>query len=193
MDNNISFTSLIKPVNTLNFMFRTDRIPLNNFVDYPWTCKESRKAQSAFTTSVLDCTMCGITDGKDVFMMHICPTKSANADFSKIKQFMEDKINLKNLNLRAVVIGGKYYPDDKVSLKLFDNFVSFLKKQNIPTSYLRGGDVYESVDIAYTSNSDEWIISSKYLDPFIGKLKPQEVLSKIFSKIFISDCDEITY
>ncbi len=190
---NISFTSLIKPVKMSKFMFRTDKIPVNNFVSYPWTCKESRKAQSAFTTGVEDCTMCGITDGKDVFMMHICPTKSANADFSKIKQFIEDKVNLKNLNLNAVVIGGKYYPDDKRSLKLFDNFVNFLKKQNIPTSYFRGGDVYERVDIAYTSSSDEWIVASRYLDPFIDKLGPQEVLSRIFPRICIADCDEITY
>ena len=68
-----------------------------------------------------------------------------------------------------------------------------MKKQNIPTSYFRGGDVYERVDIAYTSSSDEWIVASRYLDPFIDKLGPQEVLSRIFPRICIADCDEITY
>lgn len=189
----ISFTSLIKPVKTEKFMLKTDLIPLCNFVDYPWTCKESRKAQSAFTTGVEDCTVCGITDGKDVLMMHICPTKAANANFSDISDFIKDKVDLKKDNLNALVAGGKFNPDDKRSLTLFDNFVKFLQQHNIPVSYLRGGDVYESVDIAYTSSSDEWIIASRYLDPFIEKLNPKEVLGKIFPKILVSDCDEITY
>ena len=111
MENNITFTSIIRPVKKSVFDKAAGHISSKNFVDYPWNCSQSVRGQESYTTGVLDCTMCGITDGQDVFMMHICPTKKENSNFSKIKDFMLNKIDFKNKDLSAFVIGAKDYPD----------------------------------------------------------------------------------
>lgn len=189
---NITFTSAIRPIKSDKFRRIIDMISAENFVDYPWTCRESRKASEAYTVGILDCTMCGITDGKDVFMMHICPTTSENSDFLAIKKYITDRVDLNNKNLRALVLGAKENPS-KYSTKLFDKFVKLLTKYKIPTTSLRGGNIYETVDVAYKSANDEWLISSYYFDEFIKKESPGTVLNKIFKTIKVADGDVITY
>lgn len=188
---NITFTSLIRPVRSSDFIAAEKKVSPRNFVKYPWTVNESINASSAYTKDIVDCTMCGITDGKEVLMLHICPTMDKNSDFKQIKDFLLKKINFKSKNLNAVVLGAKYYPDDKRSLKLFDNFVKFLKSKKVPTTMLRGGEVYEPVNVMYKSQNDEWIIASKYLDNFINKDQPINVLKRIFPEIKLSVFDEI--
>lgn len=192
MENNITFTSIIRPVKKSVFDKAAGHISSKNFVDYPWTCSQSVRGQESYTTGVLDCTMCGITDGQDVFMMHICPTKEENSNFSKIKDFMLNKIDFKNKDLSAFVIGAKDYPDDKTSYRLFDNFIKFLKSKGVPTTSIRGGDVYEPVDVLYRSQNDEWLIASRYLDRFVGKEPPEKVLNHIFPEIKLIEDDIIT-
>ena len=101
MEKDITFTSTIRPVKKALFDKIRITIPDNKFVDYPWTCKESVRGKSACTTNIRDCTMCGITDGQDVFMMHICPTQDANSNFLKIKDFILKRVNFKKENLRC--------------------------------------------------------------------------------------------
>lgn len=189
---NISFTSLIRPVRTFEFDAASRQIPKKNFVDYPWTCKESVKAVGAYTKDVLDCTMCGITDGQKVFMMHICPTNIENSNFYKIKNYLLKKVDILNKNLSALVLGGKQTPEDGRSIALFDNFVNFLESKGIPTTSLRGGTTYEPVNVLYTSKNDEWLISGSYLDSFINKEAPEMVLGKIFPDIKLAPDDIIT-
>ncbi len=189
---NVSFTSLIRPVSSVEFYKATKKISYLNHVCYPWTIKESVKAPDAYTCDIIDCTMCGITDGKKVLMLHICPTMDANSDFSKIKEYLLKKINFKSKKLNAVVLGAKYYPDDNRSYKLFDNFIKFLKSQKVPTTTIRGEEIYEPVDVLYRSKNDEWLIASEYLDKFINKEHPLKLLKRIFPKIQLSDFDQIT-
>lgn len=189
---NISFTSAIRPVSSAEFQKSIEKISYQNHVCYPWTIRESVKAADAFTFDIIDCTMCGITDGEKVLMMHICPNMDTNADFSKIKDYLSKKINFKSKNLNAVVLGAKYYPDDNRSFKLFDNFIKFLKSKKVPTTTVRGGEVYEPVDVLYKSQTDEWIIASKYLDNYIHKDQPINVLKRIFPEIKLSAFDKIT-
>lgn len=187
----ISFTSYIKPVTTSQFNAAARLITKKNFVDYPWTCKESKKAASAYTTDVLDCTMCGITDGRDVFMMHICPTSSENSNFLKIKNFLLKKINFENKDLSALVLGGKIFTDDNRSINLFYNFTNFLQSKHIPTTILRGGKIYEPVNVLYSSRKDEWLVASQYLDSFVNKEASKTVLEKIFPTIHLAVDDVI--
>ena len=191
MEKNITFTSLIRPIKSNLFYDIAFGMPKKNSVNYPWTVSQSVCAPQAYTTGVIDCTMCGITDGKDVFMMHICPTRKENSNFTTIKQFLLNKINFNNKDLSALVVGGRYYPHSNNSYKLFDNIVNFLKSKKVPTTTLKGKDIYEGVDILYRQQNDEWLISSKYLDNFINKEAPGVVLKKMFPEINVSDCDII--
>lgn len=191
MEKDITFTSTIRPVKKALFDKIRITIPDNKFVDYPWTCKESVRGKSACTTNIRDCTMCGITDGQDVFMMHICPTQDANSNFLKIKDFILKRVNFKKENLSAFVLGAKEFPDDSRSSKLFDKFVNFLKSKGVPVTSIKGDDVDEPVDVLYKSKNDEWLISSYYLDRFIGKEPPEKVLKRIFPHIELAEDDII--
>lgn len=191
MNDNITFTSAIRPIKTSLFEDLISDISKRHSVNSPWTCAESRRGKQVYTTGIIDCTMCGITDGKDVFMMHICPTKPENAKFSKIKEFMQDKIDFTNKNLKAVVLGARFYPDSNKSYKLFDNFVKFLKSKNVDTTTLKCGDIYAQVDVLYRKDRDEWLIASKYLDSYVDKLPPGTALKKLFKEIELSKSDMI--
>lgn len=191
MKDNITFTSVIRPVKTSLFDDIVSDISKKNEVNYPWTCRQSRRGKEVFTRGIIDCTMCGITDGKDVFMMHICPTKPDNAIFSKIGEYIQKNVDFSNKNLRAFVLGSRYYPNNNKSYTLFDNFVNFLKSKNVHTTSFKGGDIYEEVDVLYRKDRDEWLVASKYLDKYINKEPPGVILRKIFKNVELSKYDMI--
>lgn len=70
----VSFTSRIRMVPLNEFRSAVANLPRKNFVSEPWTIKESVLADKAYTSDILDCTVCGLTDGQKVLLMHICPT-----------------------------------------------------------------------------------------------------------------------
>ena len=82
--NNISFKSTIKPITKEQFNKIVLNYGLKNSVDYPWTVKETIISKNAYTEGVYDCTVCGIKDGINIILMHICPTRKENYFFSKI-------------------------------------------------------------------------------------------------------------
>ena len=94
---NIAFKSTIKPVNVREFCTIANRIGEKGFVNYPWTINQSVIGKDAFTTGVIDCTVCGITDGEKVLLTHICPTVKGNMDFKKIENFIKSLIKCQKL------------------------------------------------------------------------------------------------
>ena len=79
--NDISFTSRIRHCTKNEFNMVANRIGVKNYVGYPWTIKESVCSDSAYTRSIADCIVCGITDGLKVLLIHLCPTNAENFDF----------------------------------------------------------------------------------------------------------------
>ena len=102
--NNISFQSKIRPVNREQFYKSIYSHPMNASVEYPWTVKETVYATKANTTGVLDCTVLGLTDGIKVFLMHICPTRKENYYFSKIADYIKEKIDLKKHRVYITIL-----------------------------------------------------------------------------------------
>ena len=154
--NNVSFKSTIRPVGHWEFHRLTNGIQVNQHVKYPWTIKESVLSNKALTKDVYDCTVCGITDGLKVLMMHICPTRSENNDFSKIIDYIKKNINLANENLQGFLFGSRKTSPGNQSKEIFENFETFLQECKIPYSKIKGSSHYS--DIAYISEIDEWII-----------------------------------
>lgn len=187
--NDITFTSSIRLVKTDLFNKTVSAIPKNHFVAAPWTCKESVKAAEAYTNRIMDCTLCGITDGKDVFMMHICPTENENKHFAKIKEYLKERIDLNNPDLQGFLLGARDYPDDKSSVALFDKFVELFKSLKIPFSRFKGSDNSNSLNVAYFSSKDEWLISSYPIDKFVGKKPSEELLKSVFQNVKLSNED----
>lgn len=187
---NISFTSLIRPVGKKEFSQLTSAIDRKNFVSYPWTVKESVKAAKAYTTGVCDCTVLGITDGKDVLMMHLCPTQSANKNTFELKRFIEQKMNIKNPDLQAILIGSK---ETKPSEQLYDTLKDIMINYKIPLSELKIISNGCQIDTAYSSQKDEWIVTCSKIDKFLrsGIKDSFEILKNTFKHVNISDCDEI--
>lgn len=85
--------------------------------------------------NILDCTVCGLTDGHQVLLMHICPTNPKNKSFNLIERFIKDRICLDDSNLQGFILGSKLNnPETPLSEELFEKFVKFMKDYKIPFS-----------------------------------------------------------
>jgi len=188
---NINFKSTITLTSPTTFFNKVCSIGKRNFVDSPWTVKQSVFAPSAFTTDVFDCTTLGLSDGQKVLLLHICPTNIQNANLKKIQQYIENKIDLTNEYLQGFILGGKYNNiHSPKSIRNFEFFENIFKKFNIPYSAFKGGNYTNHV--AYSSVKDEWLIANALLENDIVKNKtPEEAAKFIFDNIKIADCDEL--
>ncbi len=194
MDNNISFTSNIKLVTMPEFRQIASKIGQRHAVNAPWTIKESKLASSAYTTGILDCTVCGLTDGQSVLLNHICPTNLDNSNFAKIERFIRNKVDLQNPDLQGFILGSKAnLPKSPYSVPLFDKFVDFMNRHNIPFSQFKGGQFENHV--AYSSQTDEWIISNDLVKDWLKDVFPdvKPVFNRIFDKVEVSKLDELSW
>lgn len=187
MQNNITFTSGIRAIPCKQFSTEFSRISSKNSVDYPWTLAESVKSNSAYTRGVADCTVCGITDGKDVLLMHVCPTMKTNHNVSGLRQFIARNIDLKNENLQGILIGSK---QNKLSQNIYNMFLDFLNNFHIPFSELKIAN--DKVNVGYMSSTDEWLVSSLKMDKLLNKGEnSKDIFTNTFEKVTISVVDEI--
>jgi hypothetical protein len=102
----INFKSRIRAC-SLNEFKHTANSCKKHFVDFPWTTKESVYATKAYTTDVYDCTVCALTDGLKVLLLHICPSIEKNLRFNKIEKYILDKIDINNENLQGFLLGSR--------------------------------------------------------------------------------------
>ena len=192
---NISFQSRIKFVNKEDFKKIVSSHGKQNAVCYPWTVNESLVAKEAYTEGVFDCTVCGITDGLKVLLMHICPTRKENQDFSKITEFMKNKLDLFNSNKHGFLLGSKdikFLGED--SLILFDNFEKFFQENQISYSKIKGGMSIN--DVAYSSKKDEWLVSHDFYDSKRCKRlfkTPLNYLKNKYDEVEISSLDKLSW
>ncbi len=185
--NDITFTSRIKAAPRPEFVQQAFQIGRKNLVDAPWTLKESVKATGAYTKGVCDCSVLGLTDGKDVLMLHLNPANGATPN--EIKNFITKKIDIKNPYLQAIIIGAK---DTRISQLLSENLTKIVKDFDIPLTELKTSAPGCWLDLAYSSVSDEWLISCEKIDELIEKgIKDSKtIFNKIFQKVELADCDE---
>ena len=194
MDNNISFTSLIKPVGLGAFHTIAARMPQTSYVAPPWTLKEAALAADVFTKSVMDCSVYILSDGQKAKMYHICPGCADAKNFGKVEKDIEATFDLNSEDIEAFVLGAK--PPYKVgdeSYELFEKFEKFSEKYNIPTTILKGGSGERS--FAYSSTTDTLYIANT--EPFNRDFKqlasPLDVLKNWFDKVVIHSKDNVTF
>ncbi len=183
----ISFTSSIRGVSSTEFNRLISKCTKQNFVDYPWTIKETKKAADVYTKSIADCTACVISDGQEAIMLHLSPENSNNHAFSLVLQHLRNLIDLKNPNLQAILVGSK---NTSKSQDIFSKFKILLEQLNIPYSTLKNSS--KPVNIAYSSTNDEIIVSNIDIDKKIRKgLASKDILTSAFEKIDIANCDNL--
>lgn len=192
MDNNISFTSLIKPVGFGTFHTITARMPKSSYVAYPWTLKESALATDVFTKSVSDCSVYVISDGQKAKMYHICPGCEDAKEFMKIESDIESNFDLASEDVEAFILGAKPpYKVGESSYELFEKFEKFTEKYNIPTTILKGGSGERS--FAYSSTTDTLYIANT--EPFNRSsdllTSPLDILRNWFDKVVIHPKDNV--
>ena len=188
MTQNISFKSTFRPVNKYEFARISNKIDKKFYVDYPWTIKESVKASKAKTKDIFDCSVLGITDGKDVLLMHLCPSMPENLDFNKIKNFIMKKIKIDNPDLQAVLIGSQF--NWKQSKALNDFLLGLVNKWNIPCSVFNSSQ--NPVNVAYFSDTDEWVINSGNIDKAMmnRETDSEKMFKSEFKTVELSSLDE---
>lgn len=184
----ISFTSLIRPVNTKTFSdYVNIKIPKKNFADFPWDIDSSVVGKDVYTNRICDCTSCIITDSETSVIMHLNPQDGSNHCFNNVLMYLRNNIDLKNENLQGLLVGSK---DTKKSLDIYNKFSNLLQQLNIKFSQLQNGKSPTSV--AYLKDEDEFLISNNHIDRALKKrLSPQSTLNNSFKKVAIADCDEI--
>ncbi len=186
--NNLQFKSKIRPINYLKYREIIDKMGKNVEVKPPWTLAESIKNKNAFSTNIIDCTVCGLTNGQDVLMLHICPTVEKNKNFSKIKDFILKNFDVTSYDTRGFLVGSqKNNMYSQFSDTLFQNFVNFMEKFEIPFSQFRGTKKVP-VHVAYSSTRDEWLLSNPIVNPYRYDL---ESLKMSFDDIKIDKGDEL--
>lgn len=192
MNDNISFTSYIKPVGFGTFHTISARMSKNSNVPYPWTLKEAALASDVFTKAVSDCSVYVISDGQKAKMYHICTSCDDAKNFVKIEKDIEANFDLTSDNVEAFVLGAKppYLIGDE-SYELFDKFEKFSDKHNIPTTILKGGRGERS--FAYSSSTDTLYIANT--EPFNRDCRqlitPLDVLRNWFDKVVIHPKDSV--
>ena len=187
MQKNVSFKSAIKPVSAKEYAAAVVRIGQKKSVAHPWTLNESVKADSAYSTGIFDCTLCGITDGENVLMMHLCPDVQSNHNFSGIFRYIAQNIDLKNPQLQGFLLGSQL---KKISAQIYTKFVDFFKNYNIPFSEFKIG--LEKTNVAYVKEQDLWLISSLKIDKMLNKsVNSETIINKMFQKSSICEFDEI--
>lgn len=192
MVNNITFSSRIRPVKKSEYIRIISGYGERNLVDYPWTLNQSVCAEKAYTKDVYDCSVCGITDGMQVLLMHLSPTNIANFDFAKVLNLVKEKFSLPNKDLQAILLGGKSGNINKPeSYQLFQKFEDFLSSCKIPFSKFKGGN--GTSDVAYSSVTDEWIIANNQMESVLNdKTKStSELFKKCYNEVSIAECDDL--
>ena len=192
--NNISFKSRIRPVGNWEFQGLTSGFSKSQYVNYPGTVKGSLFSEKTITKKVYDCTVCGITDGLKVLMLHICPTKKENENFGNIINFIKTHIDLKNSNLQGFLFGSRKNTPDNRSGKIFENFEKFMRENNIPYSKIKGSSTFS--DVAYSSETDEWLIKHEKMgsaEAIADCKNPLNFFTNYFDEVKISDLDEVDW
>ena len=187
----ISFQSRIRLVTPHDINVGSSRFTRSKVVDYPWTIKQSVVKNEAITRDVIDCSVLGITDGKAVFLNHICPTMEENLDFRKINNFIKSKLKGMDIpNLQGFLLGSVGDMDYQSRL-LFENFRKLMNELKIPTSVFRHG--LSKIDVSYSSKTDEWQISNAMVSQLRPKFSPLTGAEYIFEEVIISPKDEISW
>ncbi len=184
---NISFTSRLKPITLSEFRHTISSIGSQNSVDFPWSINQTRKGKDVYTTNVIDCSSCLITNGQEAVLMHLTPDTEQNHAFSLVLAKLRNLLDLKDSNLQAVLLGSKNH---KKSLDIYNKFKELLKQLNIPFSEFKNGKTPTS--IAYKTSSDEVYITNNTIDKLLKKnMKASDTLNASFENLTISSCDEI--
>lgn len=191
MDNNISFTSRIRPVP--RSLFSKTITPGIKSVEYPWTYYLTTKGEKAMTTGIQDCCAGGITDGETVVLFHVSPYSHVDGKkipdvHAKLIKYIKQFIDVNNQNLQGFIIGSKIqFPASK---KLFKNMEEFMQKHNIPYSAFKN-KIFGSTDIKYDGIKDEWMVTNNYIDKQCKKRvrDPEKIMNKGFRSHVISNKD----
>lgn len=186
---NLSFTSRIRPVGVCDFYTAARKIGERGNAKPPWTIAESVFNKDVFTSGVIDCTVCGITDGDKALLVHICPTARENRNFSKIENYIMAKLEFMNQEYLQGFLLGSQGNEPRESRVLFNKFKGLMERLNIPTSIFRAAD--DDVNLAYISNKDEWIISTKDVPALLKDRSSEEAIHDIFEEVKLSKFDEI--
>ena len=185
----ISFQSRIRPVGINDYYTVSRKISERGNAKPPWTLDESVFNKDVFTSGVIDCTVCGITDGDKALLVHICPTVRENRNFSRIENYIRSKLELMNKEYLQGFLLGSQGNEPRESRVLFNKFVNLTERLNIPTSIFRAAD--NDVNVAYISDKDEWIISTKDVPALLKDRSPEETIHSIFEEVKLSKFDEI--
>lgn len=182
----ISFTSKLVPLKQSDFHNITSAFSRDCFVDYPWTISSSKIGKDVFTHRICDCSAFLITDGQKAILKHLCPSNESNHHFTNVLDFLRNNIDLKDVNLQAVLVGSK---NTKPSQDIWNKFIDLLDYLKIPATILKDGK--SPTHLAYRTCRDEVLISNEHIEKLLKQgVNNRDAIFNGFHEVKISPFDE---
>lgn len=190
MYNEISFKQTYKVVSSSKFSAIKKQIGEKNLSCYPWTAAQRVLAENVATERIYDCTVLAIKDGVKVLLLHLCPTRQENQDLDSLCDYIKTLIPKSKEHLQAVIFGSQCH--SKMSIVLNNYLLGLVRSMGIPCSVFKNSE--DSFDVAYTSSTDEWYISSPSFDLRLSKgcESSEKVLKNFFEDIALSEVDKFS-
>lgn len=128
----------IRPISLAEFVDKKREVG-KNFIDAPWTLKESITTKDKCATDAIqECTVVGIYGDKGLSLNHLNPSNEKNENFIEIEKAILDQIELQGKNAKAFVIGS--CESDYNSNMQYLNIIDLLAVKGVPHSRLKTGD-----------------------------------------------------
>lgn len=170
----------IRIVNQKAFSQEMMKIKKFQFVDYPWTYRETIKDSKCATEPIRGCTAAGILLNKEVVATHIDPFDRDNQDFGVIANSITNIIG-KDIPLGGFVIGSQ--KSWRKSVRLFESFRKFFEDTlKIPFSMFRG--------VSGERNSVGFICDAKTHDLAIADAMGEGL--RAFDEVMIAAQDKVS-
>lgn len=177
-NNNLAFQSKIKMVTPDEFKGLTSHLNLKKHeVMYPWQPENIKTGKKLFTTDIMDCISGLVIGENEATMFHLVTASRGVAkrhnikgfDIDKIQYKLFEKINAKNQNVHAFILGGlKSNPEkSKYNWTRLDKIKKILEKNKIPYSILGGRKelhYYGKFSIMYNHKEDTIYVTNNLIN-----------------------------
>lgn len=157
----------IRIVKLSEFHDIVSKFPQKGFVDKPWTVNEIVRGKQVYSDGINDCTSACFSEmqNQEAILSHVKSSEDDYyqkcMDFNPIEAVIKEKMNVKPCDSLAFLFGSdSYYKDSK---KHFNHFLSFVKREKIPFSMMRGHNLSDYSKIAYDGNKKELLVSNLYI------------------------------
>ncbi len=128
----------LKPISIAEYLDTKKTLGRKNYVDEPWTLKQSITEDTIATDCIRECTVVGIKGKNGVTINHLNPNNPENYDLKPVADALAKQIQAQGKDAKAFMLGSVEI--DTKSNYQFWKLYEILEKMGIPFSAYKTGD-----------------------------------------------------